>query len=432
MQQQPKKLEEYEWICSEPFTSITTRTTGTYEPCCVLTLDLTGNDARDRSLMRQLGVEVDESTDLSIAIDSILPSISDTTFDKTPFITSTPALILKKAFIDNDREILDVVCRTCVQQEKAGVKSHRINYLDEFKEPEAKETLERAIHNYTEPPEQYHSVDLTGLIGNVCNLACNMCHEVSSSKYASEVIRLKEIPLERAVVRQDPSESFLKHLQYELLPKTNTIKVTGGEPLMSKQFMSMISDIHPDIKKKLSLKISTNLTRDPGDFVTQVAPFKDVNMLISVEGVGKVQEYIRYPSKWQTIVDNIPILKKEYNISSISFATTVNALNIAYNYQVCQAAEQLDVGTTFGSLVTSNFYTIDSIPLDIRDQYLNKMYQYGRQYNEVRDLIKLLEQSNYNENQMWGMLKHIKRRDILRKRNLLDVFPEWEPYYNQL
>ena len=90
------------------------------------------------------------------------------------------------------------------------------------------------------------------------------------------------------------------------------------------------------------------------------------------------------------------------------------------------------MGTTFGSLVTSNFYTIDSIPLDIRDQYLNKMYQYGRQYNEVRDLIKLLEQSNYNEDLMWGMLKHIKRRDILRKRNLLDVFPEWEPYYSQL
>ena len=36
------------------------------------------------------------------------------------------------------------------------------------------------------------------------------------------------------------------------------------------------------------------------------------------------------------------------------------------------------------------------------------------------------------EYEMWDMLKHIKRRDVLRKRNLLDVFPEWEPYYSQL
>lgn len=432
MQQQPKKLEEYEWICSEPFTSITTRTTGTYVPCCVLTLHATSNIARNKDLLAQLGMEVDESTYLSAAIDSILPAISDTTFDKTPFITSTPALILKKALIENDRELLDQLCRTCVRQEKAGVKSHRMHYLDQFKEPEAKEMLERAIHNYTEPPEQYQSVDLTAVVGNVCNLACSMCHEASSSKYASEVIKLKEVPLHRAIVRQEPSESFLNHLHNDVLPNTKVLKVTGGEPLMSKHYLSVLSNLSPEVKKNISLKITTNLTKDPTEYLRVVAPFKDVDVLVSVEGAGEVQEYIRYPSKWAAIVDNVRMLKSSRNIGDITFATTVNALNIGYNHQVCQAAEELGIGVTFGSVVTNNFYSIDSIPPEIQDRYLNTLYQHGRRYKVIHQLIRLLEQAEYKENEMWDMLKHIKRRDDLRKRNLLDVFPEWEPYYSQL
>lgn len=441
MQQQPKKLEEYEWICSEPFVSITTRTTGAYTPCCVLTV--TPDNLQDKTFVTKFGLteaQIKEVVakygnhleNVSDVIDTVLPSIRDDNFDQTSFITSPKALVFKKAFIDNDRELLDILCRTCVRQEKAGVKSHRQTYLSEFTDPQDKERLERSIHNYTEPPEQYHTVDMTGLVGNVCNLACNMCHEASSSKFASEVIRLKEIPLQRAVVRQDPSESFLKHLHNDLLPRTKVMKVTGGEPLMSKHYKAMLTNMSPEIKEDICLKITTNLTIDPSDLIDTVAPFKDVDVLVSVEGVQGVQEYIRYPSKWQTIVDNIYLLKKGNNISGITFATTVNALNIAYNYQVCQAAEQLGIGVTFGSVVTNNFYSVDSIPPDIRDQYLNKMYQHGRTYSHVRDLIKLLEKADYKETEMWDMLKHIKRRDILRKRNLLDVFPEWEPYYSQL
>ena len=42
------------------------------------------------------------------------------------------------------------------------------------------------------------------------------------------------------------------------------------------------------------------------------------------------------------------------------------------------------------------------------------------------DLIKYLENAEYNETDMWKMLRHIKRRDRLRGTNLLDVFPNME------
>ena len=77
-----------------------------------------------------------------------------------------------------------------------------------------------------------------------------------------------------------------------------------------------------------------------------------------------------------------------------------------------------------GSPVTNNFYSLNSIPYDIREIYLDKLYQTGHS-----DLIKYLENAEYNETDMWKMLRHIKRRDRLRSTNLLDVFPEWKKYY---
>ena len=79
---------------------------------------------------------------------------------------------------------------------------------------------------------------------------------------------------------------------------------------------------------------------------------------------------------------------------------------------------------TMSSLVTNNFYSLKSIPNDIKDKYLSELYQH-----KMVDLIKLLESSTYDENDMWNMLRHIKRRDGLRETNLLNVWPEWKEYY---
>ena len=68
-------------------------------------------------------------------------------------------------------------------------------------------------------------------------------------------------------------------------------------------------------------------------------------------------------------------------------------------------------------------YTV-SYPISKNIQKANKLYEEG-----ATDLIKYLENAEYNETDMWKMLMHIKRRDRLRGTNLLKVFPEWKEYY---
>ena len=104
---------------------------------------------------------------------------------------------------------------------------------------------------------------------------------------------------------------------------------------------------------------------------------------------------------------------------NVMFTTTINALNIARIPELLK----LRKGHA-GAFVSNKEYSINSVPPDIKDIYLNKLYEEGH-----TELINYLENATYNEEEMWKMLRHVKRRDRIRGTNLFDVFREWKEYY---
>jgi len=77
-------------------------------------------------------------------------------------------------------------------------------------------------------------------------------------------------------------------------------------------------------------------------------------------------------------------------------------------------------------IVNNRPYTLSAIPDDVKELYLNDLYEFG-----MIELINYLENSVYNEKVMLELMLHCKRRDKLRKTYLPDVFPEWSKYYEK-
>ena len=164
-----KKLEDYEWICSEPFTNLYTAPSGHYVPCCAI--DYT-------ELFKNYGSEI---------LDTNENSIDD--YFKSPFLKK-----MRKAMKENDRNFLKDICKNCIKSEEAGNRSHRQWYLQRFAKDEfkhKKKELEKLIHKESHPTF-LHSVEALSVGGNICNLACNMCGSGCSSKFNSEAIKLGE------------------------------------------------------------------------------------------------------------------------------------------------------------------------------------------------------------------------------------------------
>jgi len=380
-----KKLEDYEWICPEPFANLMTTTDSHYVPCCAL----------DYNALYEKHYDELSSTKKHTIKE----------YYESKFLNK-----FRTAIKNNDKEFLKDICKNCITTEKSGNRSHRQYYLGRYIKGDfknKKKDLEKIIDSNS-VPNFLHTVEALSIGGNICNLACNMCGSGCSSKYNSEAYKLGEET--HMLPMSSNYGKFIEDLkQFDILE----MKFTGGEPLLIKKNFEVMSQLD----KKTLVRIITNGTVNPSKLINILKDYK-VNIMVSVEGPKEVTEYIRYGSSFDTVLKHFDMMQRVWG-DNVKFTTTINALNIT------SIPELLNIRNGHaGSPVTNNFYSLNSIPYDIREIYLNKLYETGHS-----DLIKYLENAEYNETDMWKMLRHIKKRDRLRGTNLLDVFPEWKKYY---
>lgn len=395
-----KKLEDYKWICPDVFTNVHVAITGVMKPCCAMNHE----------------PEMDKYLE-----EYEICNIKDTSFWE--YYNSDIATRLRNAMRnENDDEFVNSFCAKCKKIESVGNQSLRLftfhRFNNEFKHK--KEELERIIAEDIKPTF-LHSMEVKPLETNKCNLACNMCCNESSSRYYAEAIRLKEVPKANTIIRTPVSDKFMNELP-EIVDLTEEIKIVGGEPLMNEDTYELISLVENKSNKRL--KIISNGTINPDRFISLATRFKEVDFNISVEGTPALTEYIRFPSKWKDVEETY---NKVIKVAKIYFVSTVNCLNIGNMHEFEEFMESNGYLYANVNLVTNNFYSINSIPDDIKNLYLNRLYK----AKNVK-MIKYLEDSKYNEFDMWQMLAHVKRRDGFRKTNLLDVLPEWKTYYDQV
>jgi len=226
------------------------------------------------------------------------------------------------------------------------------------------------------------------------------------------------------------------------------MKLVGGETLALPQNYDMMDKaIDMGVSGQMRLVITTNATLTPkmgkyGDIFDYVPHFKTCQMNISIECWGEKNNYIRFPSKWELIMKNVKRFA-EMPRTRILFATCVSSLNIGYLNEVADGVDILqeerpDVYNDFatGSLVIGgdNLYIVTAIPLDIREQYLDKIYSVVKPHHTqtFMKLTSYLTDMKWDEELHNKMMIDVERRDKYRGTCLTDVFPEWKPYYGKL
>ena len=394
-----KKLEKYKWICPQPFTNIHVHIRGEMKPCCTM----------------------DYSPEMQKFPDIEIHNIEESSF-KEYYHSETMKRLRNAMRNENDDEYVYAMCGKCSRVEESGNRSQRQYYVNRFNNEfkDKKEELERIIAEDAEPTF-LHSFEFKPLVSNKCNLACNMCGSEWSTRYFAESIKLGEVEKQKTILSPDISPKAWEEMP-EILSKLEEIKLAGGEPLMSEDTYRMLEMIpNPENKR---LKIITNGTINPERFIEHAKKFKSVDVNISVEGIPSITEYIRYPSKWNEVEENY---HKFNEIARTRFVSTVNALNVGTSPEFHEFMEDKGYLFSQNNPVVNNPYKLASIPPELRDIYLNKLYS-----AKLKNIIRFLEYAEYDESEMFKMLSHIKRRDRLRKRCLIDVMPEWKPYYDKV
>lgn len=153
---------------------------------------------------------------------------------------------------------------------------------------------------------------LGGVLDNICNSACQTCNASLSTKIGSLT--------SKDYIRIDNSNKI------EQLPTDRIIQldINGGEPSASPNYLRLLDNLPPNVKH---LRLNTNGSRVLSALPRLIDRGVDVTVTVSLDGVGQVHDYVRWPVKWATVEDTI----RQYQtmgLYELNTWTTVSALNI--------------------------------------------------------------------------------------------------------
>jgi MoaA/NifB/PqqE/SkfB family radical SAM enzyme len=151
-----------------------------------------------------------------------------------------------------------------------------------------------------------------GVLDNICNSGCLTCNENLSTKIGSlkskdylmvnNTNRFWKLPLDRIV-----------HLD-----------LNGGEPSASKNYKQVLDFLPKNVK---SVRLNTNCSRVLTELDSLIDRGVHVTVTVSLDGIGGIHDYIRWPIKWDNFYNNL-MKYKSMNLAELNTWTTVSALNI--------------------------------------------------------------------------------------------------------
>jgi pyruvate-formate lyase-activating enzyme len=323
---------------------------------------------------------------------------------------------------------------------------------------------------------------------NACNFKCSYCSPEISSKWMEEIKQHGPYPTsdqfnniewiksqhKMPIPEREENpyvEAFWKWWP-NLYPDLKVLRVTGGEPLMTKHTFKILDYVLENPRDDLELNINSNLCV-PDNLVDNLIEklkriydkksIKSFKIFTSCEAHGKKAEYIRHGlnyNKWldtcDKLLSELPKLKitimSTYNALSVTsytdFLKDVLALRIKHNSTERRTPFAIDTPYLRYPPHQSIFILTPQYVKNIEDQvtflHHNKQHSdwnplcgngfYDYEINGLKIIYHLLKNFNFNEETITknrkDFIKFVDEHDRRRGTNFLDTFPEMNDFYH--
>lgn len=254
-------------------------------------------------------------------------------------------------------------CSKCWQEESAGWT-----------------TLRQFAKNWYPDEPEYFSVDnpiyhVELRLGNFCNLKCVMCNPGSSSSIQVErqmnVDQFKSIDIypykpnieEFWNTEEGVPFKIEQWLEFSdrLFKDLRRINITGGEPFIIPEVLKILDRLLP-LKETLHLSFDTNLTQVSERLLQRLEPFKQLKIVVSLEGIGAMNDYLRYPSKWNEIKSNIDLITQRLPDAEISVNHTLQHASAYSLPALAEFCNGLGLGLHMTMVQGMDYMTLESVP----------------------------------------------------------------------
>lgn len=222
---------------------------------------------------------------------------------------------IRQSFLDG--ECLDE-CSKCWQQEQQGLLSRRERELDAH----GKHIQHCTTTTANDP------ILLDVKLGIKCNLQCKICNSEYSHNWIKDEQEIygQVINVQNGKDWTDDTQNW-KHIK-DISTNLETLYLSGGEPLLLDNHIDLLQHlVDTGAAPNIWLKTHTNGTIRLSDkLLSLLQQFKSVQLMYSIDDIGKRFEYQRPPVKWNKVRDNF-LAAMQHDWIDLRINYTVSLLN---------------------------------------------------------------------------------------------------------
>src|SRR5262249_18469999 len=139
-----------------------------------------------------------------------------------------------------------------------------------------------------------------------------------------------------------------------------------------------------------------------------------LELLVSLDGVGAVEEYIRYPARWSVIQENVRVLKEEYGFDVLAIPT-VQAYNMLFLADIYYFARELGIQVSCQNVLQGPWW----LRPDVMPRTVHRL--------AAARLRKFLDETNqealgWQHEQLLGLINHFESFDAPLDEGTLRTF----------
>ena len=229
-------------------------------------------------------------------------------------------------------------CTKCFDEESNGVVSKRLWEMHHWSDKlDIKTIISKTQHDGTVPPIiRYFDLRL----GHTCNLKCIMCSPHDSSKWVEDYDTMMEMSESLEVKNQISwnkstfNNNWYKNDKFwdqvfDQIPNITELYFAGGEPLMIKEHKRFLLEIlRRGYNTNIGLRYNTNGIFVTDEMIDIWKQFRKVKIAFSIDNVAERNWYIRYPTEWSIVLNNLRKLDDTPANIEISIQAAVQIFNI--------------------------------------------------------------------------------------------------------
>jgi hypothetical protein len=327
-------------------------------------------------------------------------------------------------------------------------------------EPWAIERRQEILNNPFDKPINPAYMEVS--FANTCNFACSYCSPGQSSRWEQEIRRLGSYPVDDHTVHQDKMHDMIPEDKnvyidafWEWLPDAykdlRYLRITGGEPLATKNFMKLLDYVSNNANPNLTLVVNTNLCVpkmnldlffEKATALQKANTIKGLEVYTSIDTWGPQAEYIRDGLNVETWENTVRKVSTTFNVP-IRIMVTFGLMSIFnFNHFIQKVIDMrkdgIDIMFNCSRLVDPKQFDLRILP-DYCDKYFEDTNNFMKRHDNtmpnieretwqmVYDFWKSRKETMTEEDREYRtdqFAKFVGEYDKRRNKNFHATFPE--------